>query len=255
MDEENINETFQELKKKFNIIKNEGFIKGIKQKSFGNSGLTFENLIGKDNDELQFADYKGVEIKVKSKNRSNYGYIALFSLVPSNCFGIELKKLRENYGYYDKDFPSVKVLTSSIFANICLKQKSNYFFKLYVKYCEKRLYLYIYDDKNNLVNKDIYWDFKDIIKTLKNKMFYLALVKYDTKIVNKIKYFNYTSINFYKFKGIDDFFNLLENGLIRVYICLGVYKSGNKIGLEHDHGICFEIKEYNLLKLYEKYEK
>lgn len=50
------------------------------------------------------------------------------------------------------------------------------------------------------------------------------------------------------------FFELLEKGIIRIHICLGVYKSGPKSGCEHDHGIRFDIKECNMLKLYDVYE-
>ena len=44
----------------------------------------------------------------------------------------------------------------------------------------------------------------------------------------------------------------MENGDIRIYFCLGVYKSGFKKGLEHDHGVTFGIKESDLCKLYEE---
>ena len=62
-----INESFNDLKKKFDKIKKMGYIKGKNQRNKGNSGLTFENLIGKENDEFQIADYNGIEIKVKNK--------------------------------------------------------------------------------------------------------------------------------------------------------------------------------------------
>lgn len=102
-----------------------------------------------------------------------------------------------------------------------------------------------------MINKSIYWDFEDIISVVKRKLNYLALVKYDSKLINNEKYFKYTNISFYKFKGVDKFFELIEKGFIRVYICLGVFKSGHKIGKEHDHGITFGIKECDLLKLYD----
>ena len=60
----NLNESIKNLKEKFNEVKNMGYVKGIKQKSQGNSGLTFEKLIGKENDNFQIADYDGIEIKV-----------------------------------------------------------------------------------------------------------------------------------------------------------------------------------------------
>ena len=226
MNDININESIMNLKEKFEEIKKQGYIKGQVNKSKGNSGLTFERLIGKENDEFQIADYNGIEIKVKNNNRYSYRYLTLFSLVPSNCFGIMLKRLRCNYGTPDKTYENVNTLMKSVFANMKTTTENGFSFQLKIKYDEKKMYLYIY---------------------------YLALVKYDSKLINTEKYFKYVNINFYKFKGIDTFFELIEKGLIRVYICLGVYKSGSKAGLEHDHGIRFDIKECDLLELYSEY--
>ncbi len=254
MDNININESAKDLKEKFEKIKKQGYIKGQVIKSKGSSGLTFERLIGKENDELQIADYNGIEIKVKNNIRYSFRYLTLFNLVPSNCFGIILKELRYNYGMPDETYNDVNTLMKSVFAHMKTSTENGYSFKLEIKYSEKKIYLYIYDKNDILVNKNIYWDFEDIISAIKRKLNYLALIKYDSKLINNEKYFKYTNINFYKFKGVDTFFELIEKGLIRVYICLGVFKSGPKEGQEHDHGIRFEIKERDLLKLYDKYE-
>ena len=72
MNDININESIMNLKEKFEEIKKQGYIKGQVNKSKGNSGLTFERLIGKENDEFQIADYNGIEIKVKNNNRYSY---------------------------------------------------------------------------------------------------------------------------------------------------------------------------------------
>ena len=66
-----INESFNDLKKKFDRIKKMDYIKGKNQKNTGDSGLTFENLIGKENDEFQIADYNEIEI-VKNNFLSDY---------------------------------------------------------------------------------------------------------------------------------------------------------------------------------------
>ena len=249
-----IKNSIAELKEKFNKIKSDGYVKGVMQNNKGNAGLTFERLIGKFNDNFQVADYNGVEIKVKNNFsfKNKYKYISLFSLVPSNCFGFELKRIRESYGMPDKDFPSVKVLMKSFYTNMKVKAESGYSFKINVRYSEKRIYLYVYNKHNILVDKSVYWDFIDINDTLNRKLKYLSFVKYNSKLINGEKYFHYNEIKFYKFKGIDKFFEELENGNIRIYFCLGVYKSGFKKGLEHDHGVTFGIKESDLCKLYEE---
>lgn len=95
----------KDFNNKFEKIKSRGYIKGLKQNNKGNSGLTYELLIGKENDGFQFADYNGIEIKVK--NCFSHRYIALFSLVPSNCIGTGIKKLRNMYGYYDTTYKNI----------------------------------------------------------------------------------------------------------------------------------------------------
>ena len=247
-----LNESIKNLKEKFSEVKNMGYVKGIKQKSQGNSGLTFEKLIGKENDNFQIADYDGIEIKVK--NNFGYRYLQLFSLVPSNSFGMELKRLRNTYGEYDNHFKNVKILIKSVFANKMSFLDTGYWAKLEIKYSEKRIYLLIYDRKKRLIEKNIYWDFDEIIGMVNRKLKTLAIVKYDKKTIGKDDYFKYNEMNFYKLKDINTFFNLIEEGLIRIYFCLSVYKSGPKIGREHDHGVVFGIKEYDLLKLYDKYD-
>lgn len=248
------NEAVDDLKEKFKKIKNAGYIKGLKQNSKGNAGLTFELLIGKNNDEFQIADYNGIEIKVKNNLRFSYRYITLFSLVPSNCFGIEIKRLRNNYGYYDTIYKDKKILMKSVYANKKVYLNNGYSFELKIKYNIKRIYLYIYDKTNKLIDNNMYWDFDDIKNVIQRKLKTLALIKYNKKIKNNLEYFLYDNIHLYKFKKIYTFLNLLEEGIIRIYICLGIYKSGPKKGQEHDHGIAFGIKECDLLKLYDKYD-
>lgn len=247
-----LNKSIKNLKEKFNEVKNMGYVKGIKQKSQGNSGLTFEKLIGKENDNFQIADYDGIEIKVK--NNFGYRYLQLFSLVPSNSFGIELKRLRNTYGKYDNDFKNIKTLNKSVFANKMSFIDTGFWMQLKIKYSEKRIYLLIYDRNGHLFEKNVYWDFDEIINMVNRKLKMLAIVKYRKKAIENTNYFRYEKINFYKLKNINTFFNLIEEGLIRIYICLSVYKSGPKIGTEHDHGVVFGIKEYDLLKLYDEYD-
>ena len=135
-----INESFNDLKKKFDKIKKMGYIKGKNQRNKGNSGLTFENLIGKENDEFQIADYNGIEIKVKNNFLSDYRYLTLFSLVPSNCFGLELKRLRREYGKQDVNFSDVNVLMKSVFANFKVYDENNNSFQLEVNRKDERKY-------------------------------------------------------------------------------------------------------------------
>lgn len=147
----------------------------------------------------------------------------------------------------------IKILMKSIYAN--KKEYINYLYsrKLNIDYNDKKIYICIYDRWNNLIDNELYWDFDDIKSAIKRKLRNLALIKYNKKIISNLEYFKYESIKFYKLKDFSTFMELLEKGIIRIYVCLGIYKSGYKKGKEHDHGIVFGIKECDLLKLYDIY--
>lgn len=251
MTEEKIDATIKELKEKFEKIKKMGYIEST-SKGRGNIGLTFEKLLGKENDNFQVSDYNGVEIK--AKHGFSKTYITLFSLVPSGSGFFETKRLRDKFGYKDIDFPNVKVLNKSAWAKYKNELKSGYKISQEVDYENKKIYLCVYDKNDNLIDKDTFWYFSDVKETLFRKMNVLALIKAWPKRSNKKIYYRYYDIEFYKLKDFNTFLNLINRGQIRIDIQLGVFKSGSKIGQEHDHGITFGIKECDLLKLYDKYD-
>ena len=250
LNEKTTNEGIALLMKKFKTIKNLGYIKGTKQGNIGNSGLTFENLIGKENDEFPFADFEGVEIKVRS-HFSNKD-LTLFNLVPSNNFGgIELKRLREEYGFYDEDFKDKKKLHFLIIANKKINMHDDYYATMKVDYENQKLRLFIYKGFK-LVDDRIYWDFYEIERAVNNKLNNLAIVKYYKRIINGERYFRYDEITLYKLKSFDTFLNMIDMGYITLYINLGIYKSGIKKGQCHDYGVRFDIKEKYIPMIYDK---
>ena len=58
----------------------------------------------------------------------------------------------------------------------------------------------------------------------------------------------------YKLKDFETFIDLIENGIIRISLKIGVFRTGKKIGQIHDHGTSFCIEEDNLDKLYDLIE-
>lgn len=248
--EEKIEENIKYLKTIFNSIKEQGYIKSCAA-GRGNIGLTFEKLIGKENDNFQVSDFEGIEIKVK--HGFSKTVIALFSIVPSGKSFFETKRIRNLFGYPDKDFKDVKVINRSVWAKYKNKLENDYKISLEVNYNEKRIYLVFYDINDNMIDKDTYWDFDDVKNALFRKMNVLALVKAWPKRSDNIYYYRYYDMKFYKLKGFETFLNLINSKKIVLNIQLGVFKSGPKIGQEHDHGITFGIKECDLLELYDEY--
>ena len=64
-------ENIELLNNKFNSIKNMGWIQSIKKGSSG-IGLTFEHLIGINENEFEIPDFNGIELKTK-RSKSNAG--------------------------------------------------------------------------------------------------------------------------------------------------------------------------------------
>lgn len=242
-----IHDNIINLKERFEEIKKLGYIDSINSSSKGNAGLTFERLIGKENDNFQIADYQGIEIKVKSYKTN---IIRFFSLVPSNNFGIGLKNLRNSYGINDNIFNAKKILHCYAITTKKVRLKSDYKIQLEINYNEERLYIIIYDKHDKLLEKSLYWDFEDIIVTLNQKLNILSLVSYNKKYINNFPKLYFYKIEFYKMKSIIIFFKLIEQGIIYLQFNLGIYRSGNKIGQEHDNGIYFCINMHNLAKIY-----
>lgn len=251
LEEEMIKEVAKEIKEKFNKIEKQGYIKSTSI-GRGNIGLTLETLLGKENDNFQTADYEGIEIK--AKHGYSKTYITLFSLVPSGESFFETKRIRENFGWYDEEYPDIKVFTKSSWARYKNKLPNKLKLSHIVDYDKKRIYLCFYDQKNKLIDKKTYWDFDDLKKTLYRKMKYLAFCKAWPKRANGTTYFRYYDLKFYKLKSFEEFIKLLDYRYIRIDIQQGIFRSGKHIGKPHDRGITFGIKECDLLLLYDEFK-
>lgn len=84
------------------------------------------------------------------------------------------------------------------------------------------------------------------------KLKYLAFIEAERKIYNNEEFFHYKNITFYSLKSFDTFLVLIEKGIIRVSIKIGVYKYGNKAGKTYDHGTGFGILADNLYMLFDE---
>mgnify|MGYP003306574241 CR=1 FL=1 len=241
--------SINELKQKFLIIKESGWIKGT---GFGyNSvGITFEQLLGLSQNELEIADYNGIEIK--TKRYSSKSYITLFSYTPEGKFYHEVERIKDTYGYPHKKFSQYKVLNNSVYGNRKNKIGIRFYFKLSVDKIDKKIYLEIYDLNSNLLERNVYWDFDTIKQKIYRKMKILAFVKSYSKKIDGIEYFKYYDLKIYLLRGFDEFIELVDKGIVRINFKLNINTSLNKLGKIHDHGTSFDILEEDLEKLYIK---
>ena len=240
-----------ELKEKFYKIKNEGWIKSCRN-DYGGIGCTFEKLIGINSNELEIPDFKQIEIKTKTKYSNSY--TTLFNCTPTGPHYHEIERLKDKYGYPDSNLKQYNVLNTSIYSKYKNKVGLNFFFELKVDKEKCKIFLIIYNKYGDIIEDNVYWDFDILKEKLYRKLQYLAYIKALKKKINYEKYFKYYEMKIYKLKNFETFIKLLDEGIIRISIKIGVFRDEKKLGKIHDHGTSFGIQEENLDKLYDLIE-
>lgn len=215
--EENINN----LIKKFNKIKNLGWVKSERKGTSG-IGYTFEKLIGKKEDNFFLPDFQGIEIKTK-RNFSK-GYLTLFNLTPDGDYLFPIEYIRNKYGYSDKEIPNQKVFQYSV-SNENKASFMNKFFKLKVDYNNQKIGLEIVNLLDYSKDTSISWSFKEIKERLYNKISYLAIVKTNIETKNEVDYIRYYDMKIYKLRDLSTFIKPIENGTIRITFKIGIFHS------------------------------
>ena len=235
----------------FNSIKNKGWIK-TDSKGHGDAGKTFEKFIKNENNDFEIPDYNGIEIKTKRSNE--FLFNTLFNCKPDGPYYMETERIKDKYGYPDKDFKEYKVLQTDIFYDKFINVNSKYKFRLNIDEKKLKIFLEIFDLKRKLIEKKTYWDFDSIKEKLYRKMKILAYIHVEKKYSNGTRYYKYKSIDFYKLKDFYSFIEAIKNGKVKITLKVGIFKKGEKLGKTHDHGTGFSIKEEDFLDIYEKIE-
>ncbi len=239
---------FIELRNKIKVIKNMGWIKC--NNNYTNvAGITFERLIGKEIENFPIPDYKDIEIKTKC--RSSKSRITLFSATPDS-FLFENKRLVALYGYPDKQLPQYNVLNNSVSSKTLTYIGNNHNLGIEVDWKGKKVVLNVYKGQFQVIDNLTAWSFELIEEKINLKLKKLCYVTADKVNYKNDTYVRYLNDHYYKIKGTETFIKLIENGTIWITFKLGVFKSGRKLGMLHDHGTSFEIFEDDIEKLYDK---
>ena len=137
--------SIEKLKNKFKNVKE---MKWIESKRNGPTGIgyTFEQLIGKKEDNLPYCDFEDIEIKVHNKN-SKYP-IHLFNATPDGDEIYPIKKILNTIGYPDKLEPKYNVFNITISGNKFTKIGYYKRVKLKVDYVNQKIYLVAINNNN-----------------------------------------------------------------------------------------------------------
>ena len=252
MDEE---QSLKDLKNKFIKINNgQGDINLKDGKTWylshrnGDTGIgkTFEDLLGKKEDNFQLPDYENIELKAHLDNNS---LITLFTKSPNLPRGINTL-IRNTYGY-SVGRSNIKVLHSTVTSGEPrFNSKSQHYFSIRNNKKNKSVDLVVLDkDKKEIINGvDAKWSYEVLEKVLTNKMpNKLVIILTDKKVINKKTYYNYKSM-FVTSVRLSNLLKALDDGCLSVDLRLGVYKSGKNKGKTHDNGTGFRISLHNLFK-------
>lgn len=242
-------ENFKIMQNKFERIKKMGWIKE-KGHGFRAAGYTFEELLGKEQDDFPLPDFDFIEIK--TMNTHSKTNLHLFNLTPEGDDFFPIKRLLSEFGCPDKNDKAKKVFYRSFnsqnYTNIIYGRKGI----LIVNRDLQRVELLFIDNKNNEINLGIFWSFEKIKKRLDLKLQYLAIVRESSRIINNEGYYYYHTINYYKLKEFDNFIDLLEKGVIEITFKIGYFSTGRRAGEIHDHGTDFSININNVNLLYDE---
>ncbi|MBQ9181142.1 MAG: MvaI/BcnI restriction endonuclease family protein [Bacilli bacterium] len=229
-------------------IARKGYVKSSAN-GLGAIGLTFEHLLGKENDSMYFPDYYGIEIKCSSRF-SRYP-ISLFSCAFDGPTFPEINRLIEKYGYFDKDFKDKKALQEIL---SCKNQKkvNNYIFKFDIDEKEEKLFLCIYNLNGELIERKSFVYLDTIYNHLKLKLSSMALVYASTKKCSAEDQFRYYKITIYELIGFHKFIELLKNGTINISLSCRIGKSGKYAGKYKNKNLVFELQKKDINKLFKE---
>lgn len=244
----------KDLINKFKTIRNQGWIETSR---YGDQclGNTFEDLVGVKENNRNEADYKGIEIKTRRCLTNSL--MSLFTKAPTFPRGVNTY-LRTTYGIEEEKTGQV-VLNTTVSGKKFNTHRGGHSFKIEVDRKEEKLWLIIKNTTTGEIidginkGKQIYWSFDVLKNALFNKLDKIALVDGEENIMNNVHYVKFTNLYIIQHLTLDKLLDAIENGDLFVDIRLGVYKSGKKSGLTHDHGTGFRIKENRLLTQYASY--
>lgn len=236
---------------KFREVKNLGFVKSNRKHNTG-IGKTFEDYIGVVENNLDEPDLAGFEIK--AHREESQSYVTMFTKSPNfptkaNAY------LNNRFGTPYEDNTTLNKLHSSMFASRFNTSNGKYSFKLINDKDAELLKIGVYDINTKiLIDNTAGYTYECLGRILNKKLKNLFYVSAERKYQDDDEYFHFNKAEIYSEPSLEQFFKLIDEGLIMYDIRIGSYQSGNKYGKPHDHGSGFRILEPNLRLLFDQHE-
>ncbi|NVY96155.1 MvaI/BcnI restriction endonuclease family protein [Lactobacillus sp. DCY120] len=218
-------------------------------------GKTFEDLLGKKEDNLQLPDYLGIELKAHESLKN--GLITLFTKSPNTPKGANTI-LRKQYGYVDPESKyDIPVLHSTLCTNKRqYNKKSNHYFEVVNDRNMREIKINVYNnpDQVDSISPNIAWTYESIENSLNKKLKTLAIISSDKKRIDGNIYYKYTGLTVFNSITLQTFLKMVDDSKLFVDLRIGVNHSGKNIGKTHDHGTGFRARFKDLSNYVEKTE-
>lgn len=230
--------TREELIKKLQAIKNQGFVKTHRPHDTG-IGKTLEDLLGIKENNFRLPDFGDVELKAKRLESGSMLTLATKSPHPKSVN----KVLFEKYKYPDAHG------VYSLHSTVCGSRVNPQGFRIVVE-----------DDKLILHNKqkiEAFWPIATFDDVLRFKVNSVLLVLADTKGERKTEKEHFHYKEAFLLSNLDRTkFNLaIKEDWLKVDIRIGCYRSGIQKGKYHDHGTAFRINRTDYIHLFRDMEQ
>lgn len=236
--------TVEEFKTEFELIKAQGFIKSTRKGPTG-IGKTFEDKLGKIEDNEDAPDFG--EIEIKAHDTVGNSMVTLFTKAPTNPKQSNTY-LREKYGIVDPEY-GVKTLHMTVSAiQRTQSKKYDYDFQIRVDHDTKRVVQMVFDKHGEMIDDTVYWTFDALEKQLTKKLGTLGIVDVEVKKQIDGTYYHYVGVQYIQGLTVDNMVKAIEDGAMKIDNRIGAYKTGVKKGKTHDHGTGFRMTQAALLK-------
>lgn len=215
----------QELKRRLEGIKHQGFVKTHR---IGDTGIgkTLEDLLDITENNIPLHDIHGVA-ELKAYRKGATSMLTLFTLEPLPKGGDRDRLLLNNFGYSKRDNQRSKELHSTLSS----KRYNNQNLRLSV--CEDKIMV---EGRNH--NLNIFWDMNTLKKKFEDKLPALVYVLADRKIISDAEYFHFNEAYLLKGFSFELFKIMVKND--DIIVDFRMYYMPN--GSVRNHGTGFRVK-------------
>lgn len=216
-------DNFEDVIKKFREIYKMGYIKGKYPNKLNAGGLTLEYLFGKEVDNRYTPDYKGIELKSKSRF-SHYPY-TLFTLPFDGPKKHEALDIASKYSRAFKT-SSLYYIDVELILDELVLVNSKYYFEL--KCDKEKFYINIYDKDMLFIESRGHIKFSSIINRANIKLSKVAFIRFSQRKISSGYEFRYYRLACARLINAELIIDLLKNKQMKMHLNLKYRNIGGK---------------------------